>query len=193
MGIHLLLCSQNRKKLFCGKCKKVIKKGASLEVGTKLIFNIYPYKRWQLSECGTFFLGKSAKLKIKDKAVFRYGCTLLVYDMAAITIGSNLFVNSNSSILIREKLSIGDGCVIGSNVVIRDNDTHIVLGSKNKSSINIGNHVWIGTNSIILKGVSIGDGAVIAAGSIVTKDVLPRTLVGGNPAHIIKENIEWKE
>ena len=56
-----------------------------------------------------------------------------------------------------------------------------------KAPIRIGNDVWIGMRSIILKGVTIGDGAVIAAGSVVTRDVPAGTLYGGNPARFIKE------
>jgi len=52
--------------------------------------------------------------------------------------------------------------------------------------------VWIGTRVTILSGVTVGEGAVIAAGSVVTKDVPPYTVVGGNPAKVLKENIEWK-
>ncbi len=57
--------------------------------------------------------------------------------------------------------------------------------------VKIGDNVWIGCNSIILKGITIGNGAVVAAGSIVTKDVPPKVLVGGNPAKVIKEDIYW--
>lgn len=57
---------------------------------------------------------------------------------------------------------------------------------KDKGNIVVGNDVWIGRNSIILSGVSIGDGAVIAAGSVVTKDVEPYSIVGGVPARMIK-------
>ena len=52
--------------------------------------------------------------------------------------------------------------------------------------------MWIGTNSIILKGVIIGDNSIIAAGSIVTKNVPENSLVAGNPAKIIKQNIKWE-
>ena len=57
--------------------------------------------------------------------------------------------------------------------------------------IKIGNKVWICAKAIILKGVSIGDGAIIAAGSTVTKDVPPYTCVAGNLARVIKENVKW--
>lgn len=58
--------------------------------------------------------------------------------------------------------------------------------------ISIGDHVWIGLNATILKGVTIGEGSVIAAGSVVVKDVPAHTLVGGIPAKVLKENIEWE-
>jgi len=63
----------------------------------------------------------------------------------------------------------------------------------NKSKpIKIGNHVWVGKGCAILKGVTIGDGAIVGAHSVVTKDIPPRTLVAGVPAKIIKENVNWK-
>ena len=58
--------------------------------------------------------------------------------------------------------------------------------------VKIGSRVWIGCNSLIMKGVTIGDGAVVAAGSVVTKDVPAGAVCGGNPAKIIRENITWK-
>ena len=60
---------------------------------------------------------------------------------------------------------------------------------KNPSVI-IGNDVWIGANVVVLPGVTIGDGAVLAAGAVVTKDVPPYTIVGGNPAKIIKKRFD---
>jgi acetyltransferase-like isoleucine patch superfamily enzyme len=56
----------------------------------------------------------------------------------------------------------------------------------------IGNNVWIGNRAIIMKGVTIDDGAIIAAGSIVTKDVPARCLVAGVPAKVVRENVQWK-
>lgn len=56
----------------------------------------------------------------------------------------------------------------------------------------MGNHVWIGTRVTLLPGVTVGDGAVIAAGAVVTKDVPAGALVGGVPAKVLKEHVEWK-
>lgn len=92
-------------------------------------------------------------------------------------IGKNVFINDNSGIICRKNIRIGDNCLIGQNVYIYDND-HKYNENKivndqgfNCSDVSIGSNVWIGTGSIILRGVKIGDNSVIAAGSIVNKDV----------------------
>jgi acetyltransferase-like isoleucine patch superfamily enzyme len=58
--------------------------------------------------------------------------------------------------------------------------------------VKIGNKGWIATNALILPGVSIGDGAIVAAGAVVTKDVPAKCMVAGVPARVIKSNVEWK-
>ena len=88
--------------------------------------------------------------------------------------------------LIKEELNnhIGDDVTISENVVIRDSDNHEIIrnGFTMDAPIVIGNHVWIGINATILKGVHIGSGSVIAAGSVVTKDVPDYALMAGVPA-----------
>ena len=82
-------------------------------------------------------------------------------------------------------------------IEIRNTDSHKIYDKNtNKrinegNRINIGNHVWLGMRAIILKGVNIGDNSIVAAGSIVTKDVKANTIISGNPAKQIKENIYW--
>lgn len=99
---------------------------------------------------------------------------------------------SGVSISCRAGVKIGDRCLFGSGVMLLDNDAHSLLPEHRndekyikRSPIRIGDDVFIGARAIVLKGVSIGSCAVIAAGAVVVKDVPPRTIVGGNPAKVI--------
>lgn len=103
------------------------------------------------------------------------------------------FINENVQITCGDYIEIGKGCTIGRDVVIRSFDGHTIEedGYVISKPIIIGQHVWIGQGATILKGVAIGDGAIIAAGALVTKDVPAHSIVGGNPAKVIKENVKW--
>jgi acetyltransferase-like isoleucine patch superfamily enzyme len=99
-------------------------------------------------------------------------------------LGNNIFFNSFSSINCQNEIIIGNDCLIGEGVRFYDHD-HVfsldkVLTRKSgfkAGSIKIGDNVWIGSNSIILKGVAIGANSVIAAGSIIHKDIAPNTVI----------------
>lgn len=110
---------------------------------------------------------------------------------AQVKIGNNTFINRRSKIFCKNMVHIGNRCAISWDVTIMDNDFHYIGANDNSKPIYIGDDVWIGCHSLILKGVNIGDGAVIAAGSIVTKDVPSYSVVGGNPAKVIKTNVQW--
>lgn len=119
------------------------------------------------------------------------GCRIKLKPNAKLTIKSG-YMNSNSCIICDKEINIGDDVTIASGVVIRDSDSHIIDDKESTKPINIGNHVWIGTNAIILKGVNIGDNVVIGAGAVVTKEIPSNCLAAGNPAKIIRKNITWK-
>lgn len=89
------------------------------------------------------------------------------------------------------EVRIGDDCMIAPNVGIYTAGHNIEPKDRNKSGyaipIHIGHNVWIGGSSVILPGVTIGDSSIVAAGSVVTKDVPPNTIVAGNPAKVLKE------
>lgn len=74
-----------------------------------------------------------------------------------------------------------------------DSDIHTVVrdGFKATKPVDIGRNVWIGNRATILKGVKVGNGAVVAAGAVVTHNVPDKCLVAGVPAHIIRENVAW--
>jgi len=129
-----------------------------------------------------------------------------------ISIGKNTFIGRGDFISI-EKIEIGDNVLISWGCTFIDNDAHS-LNSEERTNdvinlkrgldegkigkykdwtkvqsapIKIENKVWIGFNTIILKGVTVGEGAIVGAGSVVTKDVAPFTVVAGNPAKFIKK------
>ena len=140
-----------------------------------------------------FSLSDNSHLKIEGTFKIFTGCRVEVSPHARLELGSGS-MNNNCQIACFHHIKIGHGVAIGEGVRMWDSDGHTIVNSDYEMSkpIEIGNHVWIGIYSTILKGVKIGDGAVIAAGSLVTKDVPPGALVGGIPAKIIKKNIEWK-
>ena len=107
-----------------------------------------------------------------------------------ITLGKNVFINSCCHFQDQGGIIIGDNVLIGHNVVIatlNHNQNPKLRASILPKPVKIGNNVWIGSNATILPGVTISDGAIIAAGAVVTKDVSENSIVGGNPAKLIKE------
>lgn len=110
-----------------------------------------------------------------------------------IFIGKDVFINSGCHFQDQGGITIGDGSLIGHNVVLATINHDLLPSQKRKNHyapITIGSNVWIGSNAVILPGVTIGEWAVVAAGAVVTKDVPPYTVVGGTPAKIIKRVCE---
>lgn len=108
-------------------------------------------------------------------------------------IGKNVFINSGCCFQDQGGIDIGDGCLVGHQVVIATINHD--LKPENRASmyfkpVKLGKNVWVGSHATILAGVMVGDGAVIAAGAVVTKDVPAGAVVGGVPAKIIKEKCD---
>lgn len=135
--------------------------------------------------------------------------SLMSQSHGKIKIGNYSKVGRDVMLQSVESISIGEGVIIARDVVITDNNTHPTslyfkqawakanLGStmhlwkwSNKSPVSIGNYVWIGERSRICKGVSIGDNCVIAAHSVVTKSIPANCIVAGNPARIVRTDID---
>lgn len=116
---------------------------------------------------------------------------------ANLRVGDRFFLGTNSQLCaVRGDITIGDNTMVASNVVIRpDNHSYqdryrpMMEQGYDVGKIVIGNDVWIGVNAVILKDVTIGEGSIVGAGSVVTKDVAPYTIVGGVPAKVIKQRV----
>ena len=105
-----------------------------------------------------------------------------------VDIGHGVIVNHNLTIMARGGVEIDDGVMIGPHVSLltanHDFADHYVLLC---GKIHLERNAWIGANASILAGVTVGENAVVAAGAVVTKDVPANTVVGGNPARVLKQ------
>lgn len=167
-------------KLFMKYCSKfliVLSKGLYK-------YMIMPFKKAQLKKCGKkVYIGKNSNIYYKN-----------------VSLGNSVSIGQNSEFMCtRAEIIIGDHVMFGPHVFLITGGHRIDL--KNRYMDTIGNDEklpendkdivikgdnWIGANAVILKGVTVGEGAVIAAGAVVTKDVEPYSIVGGVPAKLIR-------
>lgn len=177
--------------LFYGKSSFSIHSAAVINISGKFIFNDGRQKFEPF--VGFLKMEKKSRLNINGSFSIYAGGHIILAENATLTLGSG-YINRHVKIRCFNSINIGENVAISENVTIWDSDVHEVVreGYVNTAPINIGNHVWIGSNVIILKGVNIGDNSIISAGSVVSKDVPANCLAAGNPAKTIKQDVSWK-
>lgn len=195
---HVVNRKCGRFLLFSSQCNFDLHNSATINLFQEVEFGWCNMKRTSLETA--LCMGKNSKVQfggvknIKQLQI-GYGSYIQVGQNASLMIGDS-FVNREVKIICNQSITIGDECIIAMGTVIRDNDggTHKILSDDyvNSKPIVIHNHVWIGENVMILKGVTIGEGAVVGANSLVTKDVPPHCLAIGSPAKVVRENIFWE-
>jgi acetyltransferase-like isoleucine patch superfamily enzyme len=145
---------------------------------------------------GRIILGENAYLhSFSDGTSFRTALSTY-YPDAIIKLGKNCII-SGAVLHCNERIEFGDYSMIGQGSIVIDNNSHkISLNNAERwekpesKPVIIKNNVWIGMYCVIMKGVTIGNNSIVAAGSIVTKDIPENCVYGGNPAKLIKELIE---
>ncbi len=148
-------------------------------------------------EC-VLILHENATLRVNGRFGLAYDTVLQIFKDGTLTLG-NGSTNAGTVFAIKRNTVFGDGFLGGRNCVYEDSDFHRVIDldtntvtNMSKSGIKIGKHVWCAEGVKLLKDINVGDNSVVAAGSIVTKDVPNNSLVAGIPAKVIKTNINWE-
>lgn len=173
--------------LFVGKrckiiCRNKISIGKTVIIGDNVEINA-------LSKAGVF-IGNNVSI-LKNTII---ECTGVIRHLGeGLIIGNNVGIAQNCFIQVRGKVEIGDNVIFGPNVSIfsenhnYDNlDLPISMQGETRKGVIIESGVWLGTRVVILDGVRVGENSIVAAGSIVNKDVPPYSIVGGVPAKMIK-------
>lgn len=177
---------------FRSHCAIDLRKGAKIIINNGVLN--FGNKRNLKSKMETrLLIEENAKLIINGTRNILYNSDIQVFKDAELTFGEGA-CNSGLQIVCADKITIGSHTFIGRDVWIRDNNGghHVIqTGYTDKAPITIGDYVWIGSNVQIMKGVTIGEGAIIAANSVVTTNVPARCLASGNPAQVVSENITW--
>jgi len=188
--IRKFIKSYRKKRLWNRVNKKVILSQNTSIHSSARIFNIRKIR-------SAISLGNHTTV-LGELLTFRHG--------GKITMGDYCYVGENARIWSAENIEIGNFVLISHDVNIFDSDTHPIRAKErrqhfksiittghpdeidlNEKAIHIQDDAWVGTGAIILKGVTIGEGAIVGAGSVVTKDVPAWTVVGGNPAKVIRK------
>ena len=150
-------------------------------------------QRAKIVNCTIRVKGKNNQLIIKEGARLRDSTVEIIGDACLIEIGTNCMIGKGSYLSAKEaksKLIIGDDCGLSRNVKVMTSDGHPIYQNGIRinpaKDITIENYVWIGDNVTILKGVHIGKGSIVAAGSVLTKSIPDMCIAAGNPAKIIK-------
>ena len=147
--------------------------------------------------------GKKENIKIGNNCEIM--AQLVAEGDASIVIGSHTTIRNHTRLFAVDKIEIGDYVIVSNNVIIYDNNNHPTSPERRMamskcgfygdlwhakhsehSPISIRDNVWIGERAVILKGVNVGKGAIVAMGAVVTKDVPDYAVVAGNPARIVK-------
>lgn len=153
----------------------------------------------ELSDLVIYIRGDNHVLKVANHCEYKSGSVWFEDHDCQVVIGQYTTIES-AHLAVTEpnsKIIIGEDCMFSRDIEFRTGDSHTIIDLETKKRINpaqdieVGNHVWIGARSIILKGARIGNNSIIGINAIVTSDVPSHSIAAGIPAKVIKNNIDW--
>ena len=141
-------------------------------------------------------MGDNNHIIAEDGSKLDGPCKITLEGNSTLYIGRNSGIRGVTFVAKDANITVGRNCMFSYDVTVRNNDSHKVLDQDGNvtnlaQDIVIGDHVWLCERSTILKGVTIGNDSVIAYGAIVTKDCPPNSIMAGNPARVVKQDINW--
>jgi acetyltransferase-like isoleucine patch superfamily enzyme len=154
----------------------------------------------RLSLDGLAFIGPGCRLEVGRNAVLElgrwswigHGCKIRCHE-GRVSVGAKTVIGQECTISAYQQVSIGRECVIADRVMLIDFDHGTVEADRPirlqgiyKRDVHVGHNVWIGYGACILRGVTVGDNAIVGTNSVVTKDVEPNAVVGGVPARVLR-------
>lgn len=147
---------------------------------------------------GLFHISKGGKLIIVGSARFGQGIRLWIDSGATMTVGKNFYCNKNCLFRAFDDIKIGDDVLMGWDIEFNTTDGHIIsvngVEKNNHGEIRIGNHVWIASHVSVSKGAEVNDDSVVASHSLLTRSFTENhILIGGCPASVLKENVDWEQ
>lgn len=180
-------------------CKVHVEKGAKvIIISEKLVPNMikigFNGTKSVSHKTTLLWISQNGMIVFSGGAIFAEGTSIYIKDNCQMHIGKDFYCNKNCLFRCCDNISFGDKALLGWNVTLQTTDGHVIevdrQAKDNHGPIEIGNHVWIASNSIVSKGVIVGDDCVIAQLSLVNKSFPEKhLLIAGIPAKIIKRNI----
>ena len=194
-GFNKIVCKRgnklNKKNCYLRKC--------NIEIyGNNNIIDFGESANY-LTNCHIYVNGNNNRIILGERNVFLDGELWIEDDNGLVLFGHKNRIEGRTHIAVIEGASIqfGNECLFSTDVVFRTGDSHSILDSESgvrinpSKSIRVCDKVWFGNKTIVLKGVEIQSECIVGSGAVVTKSIPSNSIVAGNPAKIIKNNVKW--
>lgn len=177
---------------------------AELTLGGRMILGLSPELHEgpeadfepQTSERAILTMRSDSRFETKGWVILAPGAQVIVAEGGSVVLGEGHHSSVGSTIICRSSVTLGGDGGISWGTLVMDSNFHPVFRNEVPSSIDspitIGRHVFVGARCVVLKGSTIGDGSIIAAGSVVSGEIPPNVLAGGVPARVLQENVRWE-